>query len=211
MKRACVIGWPIAHSRSPLIHGYWLKRYGIDGTYTKEAVEPDGVDAFISSLASQGFSGCNVTVPHKERAFAAAAIKDDAAIAVGAANTLWFDDGKLVCTNTDTYGFMTNLSHGVPSWQSAKGAIVVLGAGGSARAVVHGFLESGRTDVRIFNRSLDRAEALARHFGKKVSAWPWEARNDHVSAAAVIVNTTTLGMNGAGDTEIGRASCRERV
>ena len=143
MKRACVIGWPIEHSRSPLIHGYWLKQYGIDGTYTKEAVRPEEVAGFLRSLAAQGFVGCNVTVPHKETAYALADERDASARAVQAANTLWIEGGKLHAANTDTYGYMTYLDHTVPDWKAHDGPVCVLGAGGAARAIVHG-LPRGR-------------------------------------------------------------------
>jgi shikimate dehydrogenase len=202
MKRACVIGWPITHSRSPLIHGYWLQKYGIDGEYTKEAVKPEDFDSFLLSLRARGFAGCNVTLPHKEAAYMAASIREPSAIAVAAANTLWFENDRLACANTDTYGFMANLEKSAPDWRKLPGPILVLGAGGSARAVVHGFLEAGRNDVRVFNRSLERARQMAKHFGERVTASPWNARNDHVPEAAVIVNTTTLGMNGMGSPEI---------
>ncbi|MET1047666.1 MAG: shikimate dehydrogenase [Hyphomicrobium sp.] len=202
MTRACVIGWPIAHSRSPLIHGYWLRKYGIDGTYTKEPVRAEDLAPFLASLEERGFAGCNVTVPHKEAAFAAAKIRDPSAVAVAAANTLWLEDGLLACANTDTYGFIANLDQAAPKWRDVPGAVVVLGAGGSARAVIYGLLESGRSDIRVFNRTRERAEDTARHFGAGVSAWPWSERNAHVAEAALIVNTTTLGMNGVGDPEI---------
>jgi shikimate dehydrogenase len=198
MKRACVIGWPISHSRSPLIHNFWLRQYAIEGAYTKEPVKPEDLPRFLTSLARDGFVGCNVTLPHKEAAFAAAAIRDASAVAVNAANTMWLEDGRLACANTDTYGFMANLKAAAPRWQNAEGPILVLGAGGSARAVVYGFLEAGMTDIRVFNRTLERAEELAHHFETGVSALPWESRNDHVGEAIVTVNTTTLGMNGIG-------------
>jgi shikimate dehydrogenase len=199
MKRACVIGWPIEHSRSPVIHGYWLKTYGIDGSYTKVAVKPDDARAFLSSLAAHGFSGCNVTVPHKEAAFAAAEIKEASAVAAGAANTIWLENGRLACANTDTYGFMTHLTRSAPQWRAEQGPVLVLGAGGAARAIVHGFLEAGCRDVRVANRSRERAGALAKHFGSRVTALDWDRRNDTAKDAAVIVNTTTLGMKGEGD------------
>ena len=202
MKRACVIGWPIAHSRSPLIHGYWLRKYGIEGSYTKEAVRPETLPEFLATLNERGFAGCNVTVPHKEAVFAAARSRAESAVAVGAANTLWLEGGELACANTDTYGFMANLDQRAPRWQDVEGATLVLGAGGSARAVVYGLLERGRNDIRIFNRTVERAEDIARHFGAGVSAWPWDARNDHVPQASLVINTTTLGMNGAGDPAI---------
>ena len=209
MKRACVIGWPITHSRSPLIHGAWLRQYGIDGAYSKEPVKPEDLESFLSSLRARGFAGCNVTVPHKEAAFSAASKREPSAVAVGAANTLWFENDELICANTDTYGFMANLENRAPDWRKGTGPIVVLGAGGSARAVVHGFLEDGREDIRVFNRSLERGELLAKHFGGRVSAWPWAARQEHVPEAAVIVNTTTLGMNGAGSPEIDFSRARK--
>lgn len=199
MKRACVIGWPISQSRSPLIHGYWLRKYGIEGAYTKIPVEPANVGEFLGSLRERGFAGCNVTVPHKEAALQAAEHRDASALAVGAANTIWLEDGKIACANTDTYGFMTNLERTAPMWNDNPGAVVVLGAGGSARAIVYGFLQAGRKDIRVFNRSRERADALAAHFGSAVRAEDWDQRNDHVADAAVIVNTTTLGMNGLGE------------
>jgi len=202
MKRACVIGWPIAHSRSPLIHGYWLGKYGIEGSYTKEPVRPEDLSEFLATLGERGFAGCNVTVPHKEAVFAASAIRDPSAVAVGAANTLWFEGNALACANTDTYGFMANLDRSAPNWRRVSGPVLVLGAGGSARAVIYGLRESGRDDIRIFNRTVERAEDIARHFGAGVSAFAWDERNAHVAQACVIVNTTTLGMNGAGNPEI---------
>ena len=176
MKRACVIGWPIEHSRSPLIHGYWLRRYGIDGAYTKEAVRPEDVAAFLQYLAVRGLSGCNVTVPHKEAALVAAAEKHASALAVGAANTLWLDGGRLHAANTDTYGYMTYLAQRAPEWQRRDAPVAILGAGGAARAIVHGFLQAGVGEVRMFNRSRPRAEALAQHFGQCVKVLDWDER-----------------------------------
>jgi len=209
MKKACVIGWPIAQSRSPLIHGYWLRKYGIEGFYTKEPVEPKDLVTFLATMRARGFLGCNVTVPHKERAFGSADIKDASAVAIGAANTLWFEGDALACTNTDTYGFMANLDWRAPGWRAVDGPVLVLGAGGSARAVIYGLLDSGRSDIRVFNRTLDRAEDIARHFGAGVSAWAWDVRNNHVGEASLIVNTTTLGMNGVGDPEIDFRSAKK--
>lgn len=202
MKRACVIGWPIEQSRSPLIHGYWLKHYGIAGAYTKEAVRPEELVAFLASLGARGFSGCNVTVPHKQAAFAAAHVKDPSALAVGAANTLWLDGPRLCAANTDTYGFMTHLSRSAPDWQRRDAPVAVLGAGGAAKAIVYGFLEAGVSQVRVFNRSHARAEDLVRHFGNRVEAFDWAERNEAACDAAVLVNTTTAGMKGVGSVEI---------
>lgn len=209
MKRACVIGWPVACSRSPLIHGYWLRKYRIDGSYTKESVRPEDFMSFIMSLAPRGFAGCNVTIPYKEVAFAAAKISDHSAAAVGAANTLWFEDGALACANTDICGFMANLDRSAPQRLDMASPVLVLGAGGSARAVIYGLLNRGWSDIRIFNRMIERAEGVARHFGVGVSAWPWNVRNDHVPHVSLIVNTTTLGMNGAGDPDIDFRSAKK--
>lgn len=211
MIRACVIGWPIEHSRSPLIHGYWLKRYGIDGAYTKEAVRPESAAQFLRSLALRGLAGCNVTVPHKEIALAAATERDAAAIAIGAANTVWLDDGRLCCSNTDAYGFMTHLRRSAPGWDRRDAPVSILGAGGAARAIVHGFLEAGVEQVRVFNRSFERAEILARHFGPRVIAMRWEERNERSAGASAVVNTTTLGMKGIGDPEMSFAGLDHRT
>ncbi len=199
MKRACVIGWPIEHSRSPLIQGYWLKEYGIEGSYTKQAVKPEDVAAFLGSLAEQGFAGCNVTVPHKEVAFAAAAERDASAVAVKAANTLWLEGGTLWAANTDTYGYMTHLTSSAPQWKNRDAPVSILGAGGAARAIVYGFLQAGVTQVRLFNRSRDRAELLAKDFGARVKVCDWDQREAQSLDASVIVNTTALGLKGQGD------------
>jgi shikimate dehydrogenase len=177
-----------------MIHGHWLRRYGIDGTYAKEAVKPEEVASFIGSLAERGLAGSNVTVPHKEAAFAAAAERDAAAVSCGAANTLWFEGGRLCAANTDTYGFMTHLGQSAPGWDRRDGPVSILGAGGSARCIVHGFLEAGIERVQIFNRTRARAEALAAHFGPRVVAMDWAERSTRSGEAIVMVNTTTLGM-----------------
>ncbi len=143
MKRACVVGWPIEHSRSPLIHGYWLKRHGIDGDYVRRPVKPEDAGAFLADLAAQGFIGCNVTVPHKEAAFRAAARADAAARSVAAANTLWLEDGVLCASNTDIYGFTSNLDDQTPGWDKSGRPAAVLGAGGAARGVIRGLLDRG--------------------------------------------------------------------
>ncbi len=199
MRRACVIGWPIEHSRSPIIHGYWLEKYGIEGGYTKEAVRPEDLDLFLGSLADRGFAGCNVTVPHKEAAFAFSAHRDPSAVAVGAANTLWLENGVLGCANTDTYGFMTHLSEQCPQWQKRDAPVSILGAGGAARAIVYGFLQAGVREIRLFNRSRDRAETLARTFGDTVRVFDWAEREALSQTAAVLVNTTSVGLKGVGD------------
>jgi shikimate dehydrogenase len=211
MLRACVIGWPVEHSRSPMIHGHWLAKYGIAGTYTREAVKPEGVSSFLSSLADRGFSGCNVTLPHKHAALAAATHKDAAAVAIGAANTLWLENGALHATNTDAYGFMTHLAQSVPNWQSVDAPVSILGAGGAARALIHGFLTAGVGEIRIFNRTPARAEDLARHFGPRVTPHAWGDREHLSRDAGVLVNTTALGMIHGEPLEMNVAHLSERT
>lgn len=198
MKHACVIGWPIEHSRSPLIHGYWLAHYAIAGSYTKIAVPPLDLGGFLASLAERGFAGCNVTVPHKEEAFAACIHRAASAIAVGAANTLWLADGALHCANTDTYGYMTYLAQVAPNWAQRDAPVAILGAGGAARAIIHGFLQAGVAEIRLFNRSRDRAEALAGMFGPRIKVCPWDQRSQLSRNAGVLVNTTSLGLKSTG-------------
>jgi len=193
-RAACLIGWPAAHSRSPLIHRYWLRTLGIAGGYVIEAVPPDELQDFVFRLALRGFVGANVTIPHKERALALS--KPDArAHAVGAANTLWFADGELQSTNTDVEGFVNNLDASAPGWDKA-GEALVLGAGGSARAVVFGLLERGIGSVLLVNRTPARAQALAGQFGDKVHPASWDVIAELLPRAKLLVNTTSLGMRG---------------
>jgi shikimate dehydrogenase len=196
VKKACVIGWPIEHSRSPIIHGFWLNKYGIEGSYTKVAVKPEELETFLGALAANGYAGCNVTVPHKEAAYRLADLKENSALAVEAANTIWIEPDSLGCANTDTYGFMTHLEVSAPGWFKHNRPISVLGAGGAARAIVLGFLDAGCTEVRVFNRSRERTQELVNHFGPSVRAFDWEQREQASGEACVVVNTTTLGMKG---------------
>jgi shikimate dehydrogenase len=201
-RAACVIGWPIGHSRSPLIHNYWLKHYRIAGAYRSEAVPPGKFKAFIQSLPAHGYVGANVTVPHKEAALAGST-PDDRARAVGAANTLWLDDtGQLRSTNTDVEGFLGNLDAGVPDWHQGLRKAVVLGAGGAARAVAYALTERGISDITITNRTPDRAQALRKRLGGGLRILPWNERNAALADAGLLVNTTTLGMHDQPDLEI---------
>ncbi len=193
-RAACLIGWPAAHSRSPLIHHYWLRTLGIEGGYVIEAVPPDEFGDFVLRLSIRGFVGANVTIPHKERALALSK-PDQRARAVGAANTLWFQDGELCSTNTDVEGFINNLDAGAPGWDKATDALV-LGAGGAARAVVFGLIERGIQRVHLANRTMERAGALADQFGARVLPVAWEAIGDLLPRAGLLVNTTSLGMHG---------------
>lgn len=192
-RAACVIGWPVAHSRSPLIHRYWLERYRIDGDYRREAVRPEDFASFVGSLAAHGYVGANVTVPHKEAALALSQ-PDQHARAVGAANTLWLDGQILHATNTDVEGFMTNLDVCAPQWSTEHA--VVLGAGGAARAVVFGLIERGVERVTVVNRSRPRAEALRETFGERIDVQGWNGLPSTLSGASLLINTTTLGMQG---------------
>jgi shikimate dehydrogenase len=193
-RAACLIGWPAAHSRSPLIHHYWLRALGIDGGYNIEAVPPEGFAEFVLHLSSHGFVGANVTIPHKERALELSS-PDARARAVGAANTLWYEGGELRSTNTDVEGFISNLDACAPGWDEAAEAMV-LGAGGASRAVVFGLLERGIGRIHLANRSLDRARALAEQFGAAVDPVAWDAIDSLLPRAGLLVNTTSLGMHG---------------
>jgi len=196
MKRACVVGWPISHSRSPLIHGYWLARYGIEGSYARLAVRPDEAAGFLGNLQAQGYVGCNVTIPHKEIAYAIAAETRPAARAAAAANTLWYEGNRLVADNTDGVGFMSNLRAVAPRLDVGGAIVSVLGAGGAARGIVFALLEAGASEIRVFNRTRPRAEAVANDFGAKVKACDWSRRSGDSRDASLLVNTTPLGMLG---------------
>jgi shikimate dehydrogenase len=193
-RAACLIGWPAAHSRSPLIHHYWLRTLGIDGGYNIEAVPPEGFAEFVLHLSTHGFVGANVTLPHKEHALTLST-PDARARAVGAANTLWYDGSELRSTNTDVEGFINNLDACASGWDRATHALV-LGAGGSSRAVVFGLIERGITHIHLANRTLDRAQALADQFGASVHPVAWETIESLLPRAGLLVNTTSLGMHG---------------
>ena len=195
---ACLIGWPAAHSRSPLIHHYWLRKLDITGGYSIEAVPPEEFATFIRRLPARGFVGANITIPHKERALALS-LPDARARAVGAANTLWIEAGELRSTNTDVEGFINNLDACAAGWDEAS-EVLVLGAGGAARAVVFGLLERGVKCVHLANRTPERAkalaEALAEQFGPNVRPVAWDGIAETLPRVKLLVNTTALGMDG---------------
>ena len=197
---ACLIGWPAAHSRSPLIHHYWLRKLDLMGGYSIEAVPPEGLAEFVLHLSSHGFVGANVTIPHKERALSLS-LPDARAAAVGAANTLWYEGSQLRSTNTDVEGFINNLDACAPGWEATKDALV-LGAGGASRAVAYGLIERGIRRVHLVNRTLPRARVLADQLGGDVRAVPWAAVVDLLPRAGLLVNTTPLGMHGQRPLEI---------
>lgn len=203
--RAFVTGFPIRHSRSPLIHGHWLKNYGLNGSYEAIEVAPEGFADFVQSLQGNGFVGGNVTIPHKENAFALCARHDMAAMEIGAVNTLWFEDGVLWGGNTDAYGFVANLDAMVPGWDERESAMV-LGAGGASRAVVYALKQRGFDDIRIVNRTVERAKELADRFGSGISAHAWRMAPELIGDSALIVNTTSLGMDGKDDEVIDLAA-----
>lgn len=195
-RLAGVIGWPIAHSRSPRLHGFWLDRHGIDGAYVPLAVRPEDLEQAVRALPALGFRGVNVTVPHKQAVMSVCDRIDPTARRIGAVNTIVIDDdGRLSGRNTDAFGFIENLRQsGV--WTAAAGPAVVIGAGGAARAVCVGLIDAGAPEIRLVNRTESRAAELADEFGPVVKAVPWAMRNDGLDGAALLVNTTSLGMTG---------------
>jgi shikimate dehydrogenase len=195
LKKAFVTGHPVIHSRSPKIHGFWLRRYGIDGSYEAIDVAPENFSEFLTGLGEGGFCGGNVTIPHKEAAFALAQRRDDAAEEIGAVNTLWFENGILHGGNTDAHGFAANLDEYAPGW-AQNGPAVVLGAGGASRAVIHALKKRGVNDIRVVNRTLARAQELRDRFGEGVSAHSLAATGELLGDAGLLVNTTALGMHG---------------
>lgn len=194
---AGVMGWPISHSRSPLIHNHWLAQLGLQGTYLPLPVNPVRLAEALTGLSALGFAGCNLTLPHKVQALACITQLDDVARQIGAVNTVVVQaDGSLRGTNTDAFGYIQSLREAQPHWQASTGPAVVLGAGGAARAVVWALADAGATDIRLLNRSLDKAQALAAEFGAPVQALDWEQRHAALADAALLVNTTTQGMQG---------------
>jgi shikimate dehydrogenase len=195
MKRACIIGWPVSHSLSPVIHGHWLQEHRLDGEYVKEAVPPANFESFFKNLAAHGFIGANITVPHKIEASRLCELRDSAAEAIGAVNTAWLEGGKLKGSNTDAYGFTANLDSESPGWVRG-GPAVVIGAGGAARAIVWALIARGFGDVRIVNRTEARAQELASAF-PPARAFGFEGLSRALEGAGLVVNSSTLGMAGA--------------
>ncbi len=195
---AGVIGWPVAHSLSPRLHGFWLARYGIDGAYLPLAVRPDDIEDALRALPKLGFRGANVTVPHKPAAFAAMDRLSPTAARLGAVNTVVVDaDGTLSGDNTDGFGFTENLLAGAPDLKIQGAVTTVFGAGGAARAVVAALVDAGAAEVRLVNRTRARAEALAHDLGGPVEPLPWDHTRTALEGTALVVNTTSLGMAGA--------------
>jgi len=196
-KLAGVMGWPVAHSRSPKLHGYWLAHYAIAGAYVPLPVAPGRVADALKGLSALGFAGCNVTIPHKLDALKLVDRVDPLAAKIGAVNTVVVEkDGALSGFNTDGYGFVESLREVRKDWRADRGPAVVLGAGGGARAIVVALIADGATDVRLLNRTAQRADELAAAAGPQVRVLPWDERAEALDGAALLVNTTSQGMVG---------------
>lgn len=194
--KACVIGDPVAHSLSPVIHRFWLSQHGIAGSYDKVRVSADNLEAFVGNLIKAGYAGANVTIPHKELVARLCDRLDPTALAVGSVNTLWFDNTALIGANSDVAGFLGNLDDRAPGWDHATQTALVLGAGGAARAVIYGLNARGIARIIISNRHRDRAESLRSVLAPNADVLDWTDRNQAVGEADLIVNTTALGMTG---------------
>ena len=206
-RLAAVIGWPVGHSISPRLHGYWLGHHGIDGAYMPLAVRLDDLADAVRLLPRIGFVGFNVTVPHKEAVLALVDEVDPEALSIGAVNTVIVAaGGRLRGKNTDAFGFLQGLRSGFPDWDPGHGPVAVIGAGGASRAVCIALIDAGVTDLRLVNRTLARAEGVARDFGGPVTCVPWQHRSEALDGVALLVNTTTQGMTGEAALDLDLAS-----
>ena len=199
MIKSCVIGWPVSHSRSPLIHSYWLKQFGIDGSYTRQPVAPSALSAFIEGLSDAGYAGCNVTLPHKEEVYPLIVPADASTEKLAAVNTVYLQEGRIYGTNTDGEGFINNLMSSQPGLLLKNSRTVVLGAGGASIAIINALLEQGVAEVAIANRTLGKAHLLRARFGSRVVPVVWETAANQLSECSLLVNTTSLGMKGQPD------------
>ena len=200
---AGVMGWPVMHSRSPMLHNYWFKQHDLAGTYLPLAIRPEGLAAALRALHPLGFAGCNLTIPHKQEAMKIVDEVDALARSIGAISCVVVrSDGSLAGTNNDCYGFIHAVKTEQPSWRADSGPIVVIGAGGGSRAVCYGLAQEGAKEIRLVNRTLDRAKGIAEEFGGPIKALPWEQRHDALEGAAMMVNTTSCGMVGQGALDI---------
>ncbi len=206
-----VIGWPVEHSRSPVVHGYWLRHHGLPGAYRKFAVPPGEVAEFLDRIRTGELTGVNVTVPHKEAAFAAVRRHHPAALATGTVNTVWVEDGELTGTSTDPEGFLANLDAASPGWDARAGKAVLLGAGGAARALAWALSTRGIGEILIVNRTLARAEALIADLGLAATPVAWQDREAALAGAGCVVNATSLGMSGQGMLDVGLANVADNA
>lgn len=203
---AGVMGWPVMHSRSPMLHNYWFAKHGLAGTYVPLAIEPGKLAPALKALQPLGFAGCNLTIPHKQDAMQIVDEVDDVAKRIGAISCITVrPDGTLFGNNNDCYGYIENIKQEQPGWRADKGPIVVVGAGGGSRAVCYGLAREGAKEIRLVNRTLARAERIAAEFGAPIKVLPWEQRNDALEGAAMVVNTTSQGMVGQPSLDISLA------
>lgn len=196
-RLAGVMGWPVAHSRSPLLHNHWIKHYGLNGAYVLLPVQPSQLESALRALPTLGFAGCNLTIPHKVEALHYVDHIEPLAQRIGAINTIVVQrDGTLSGRNTDAFGYIQSLRDAKADWCADTGPAVVIGAGGAARAVLVGLLDSGAKEIRLCNRSVEKAMAMADEFGSAVQAVPWNDRHGALQGAALLVNTSNQGMHG---------------
>ena len=194
---AGVMGWPVMHSRSPLIHNHWFKVHSMAGTYVPLAIPQEGLAKALRAMHPLGFSGCNLTIPHKQTAMEIVDEVSDAARSIGAISCVTVRlDGSLIGSNNDAFGFIRNLKQEQPSWRADAGPAVVIGAGGGSRAICYGLMQEGVKEIRLLNRGFERAQTIADEFGAPISAYPWSQRHDVMDGAALVVNTTSQGMVG---------------
>ena len=194
---AGVMGWPVMHSRSPMLHNYLFNQYKLAGTYVPLAIRPEGLAAALRALHPLGFSGCNLTIPHKQQAMTIVDEVDTVAKSIGAISCVVVrPDGTLAGSNNDCYGFIQNLKQAIPGWRADAGPITVIGAGGGSRAVCYGLAQEGAREIRLVNRTFARAQGIATEFGGPIKAYPWEQRHDLLEGVAMAVNATSQGMVG---------------
>jgi shikimate dehydrogenase len=192
-----VMGWPVMHSRSPKIHNYWFAEFGLAGTYVPLAIRPEGLRAALRSLSPLGFAGCNLTIPHKEAALDIVDQVEPLARRIGAINLVVVSpDGSLYGRNTDGFCYVESILQAAPGWRADAGPIAIIGAGGGARAVLASLADHGATDIRLINRSAERAKALQWEFGAPIKAVAWDDRHEALAGAGMLVNTTNQGMAG---------------
>ena len=197
MIKAGVVGWPIGHSLSPRLHGYWLKKYGLEGDYQPYAIKPEDLGGFLKTMPENKITGLNLTVPHKEIIFPFLDEVDNTAQKIGAVNMVTYKKGRLYGTNTDGYGFLTNLKENAQGWSADVGPAVILGAGGAAKAAIVSLLDDGIPEIRLINRTKERAEKLALLYDdRRIVVCDWAQRSEILNDVALVVNTTTLGMTG---------------
>jgi len=194
---AGVMGWPVMHSRSPMMHSHWFKKHGLAGSYVPLAIRPENLAAALRALHALGFAGCNLTIPHKQQAMTIVDEVDALARSIGAISCVVVrPDGALAGTNNDCYGFIHATRQEQPGWRADAGPVVVIGAGGGSRAVCYGLAQEGAKEIRLVNRSFDRAKGVAGEFGGPIKALPWDERHDALDGAAMVVKTTSCGMVG---------------